>query len=189
MKKDFFIKNMVCDRCIKVVREELEAAGFDVTQVELGKVTLQVEKEEAINDKLNSILTKNGFSLLATTNEQVVEKVKVTILSLFKELPLQLEEKLSEYLSRKLHLEYSKISKLFSYTEKITIEKYFIKVKIEKVKELIQVGELNFTQISQLLDYSNVNHLSSQFKNETGMSLTKYKAMDQNFRNPLDQIV
>lgn len=189
MEKDFYLKNMVCDRCIKVVREELEAAQFDVIQVELGKVTLQVEKDETINDKVNSVLTKNGFSLLTKINEQVVEKVKVTILSLFKELPLQLKEKLSEYLSKKLHLEYSKISKLFSYTEKITIEKYFIKVKIEKVKELIQVGELNFTQISQLLDYSNVNHLSSQFKNETGMSLTQYKAMDQNFRNPLDQIV
>ena len=102
MEKDFYIKNMVCDRCIKVVREELEAAQFNVTQIELGKVTLQIKKEEAINDKLTRILTRNGFSLLTKINQQVVEKVKVTILSLFKELPLQLKEKLSEYLSKKL---------------------------------------------------------------------------------------
>jgi len=81
------------------------------------------------------------------------------------------------------------LSRIFSYTEKITVEKYFIKLKIEKVKELIQSKQYNFTQISQLLDYSNVNHLSKQFKAETGMSLTKYKTLNQNFRNSLDQIL
>ena len=88
----------------------------------------------------------------------------------------------------KLNLEYSKISKIFSVTEHITIEKYFIKLKIERVKELIQLQEGNFTEISQLLDYSNVNHLSRLFKSETGMSLTNYKNNQKSIRNPLDQI-
>ena len=87
-----------------------------------------------------------------------------------------------------MSIEYSKISKIFSLNESITIEKYFIKLKIEKVKELIQLQENNFTEISQLLDYSNVNHLSRLFKNETGMSLTEYKNSQKNIRNALDQI-
>ena len=87
-----------------------------------------------------------------------------------------------------MSIEYSKISKIFSFNESITIEKYFIKLKIEKVKELIQLQENNFTEISQLLDYSNVNHLSRLFKNETGMSLTEYKNSQKSIRNALDQI-
>ena len=88
-----------------------------------------------------------------------------------------------------MNQDYSKTSKIFSFTEGITIEKYFIKLKIEKVKELIQIDEMNFTEISQLLDYSHVNHLSRQFKSHTGLSLTQYKSEHKNFRNSLDQIV
>mgnify|MGYP003676532935 FL=1 len=85
--------------------------------------------------------------------------------------------------------EYSKISKVFSLNEGITIEKYFIKLKIEKVKELVQGKELNFTEMGQLLGYSHINHLSGQFKNQTGMSLTAYKSQQKNFRNSLDKIM
>jgi len=60
---------------------------------------------------------------------------------------------------------------------------------MEKVKELIQLQENNFTEISELLNYSNSNHLSRQFKSETGMSLTDYKKLQKNDRNPLDQIM
>jgi AraC-like DNA-binding protein len=62
-------------------------------------------------------------------------------------------------------------------------------LKIEKVKELVQAKELNFTEMAQLLDYSHINHLSGQFKSETGMSLTEYKSQQKNFRNSLDKIV
>ena len=75
---------------------------------------------------------------------------------------------------------------MFSVTEKLTIEKYFIKLKIEKAKELIQAKELNFTEISQHLDYSNMNYLSRQFKNETGLNMSAYKDLNKNFRISLD---
>ena len=104
-------------------------------------------------------------------------------------LPIDLEKNLSVHLSSLMHRDYSKMSKVFSTTEGLTIEKYFIKLKIEKVKELIQMQRYNFTQISQLLDYNHINHLSRQFKNETGMSLSKYKSEQKNFRNPLDKII
>lgn len=110
------------------------------------------------------------------------------MINLLNNLPVS-NEKLSDILSGELNQEYSRISKIFSYNEKITLEKYFIKLKIEKSKELIHNKELNFTEISQLLNYSNLTHLSNQFKTETGMSLTAYKALENNFRNPLDQII
>lgn len=133
-------------------------------------------------------MESNGFYIIAGDNFKLVEKTKLILINLLNNLPLSTHERLSEIISDEIHQEYSRVSKIFSYNEKITIEKYFIKLKIEKVKELIQNREFNFTEISQLLNYSNLTHLSNQFKTETGMSLTEYKTMEKNIRNSLDQI-
>ena len=74
-------------------------------------------------------------------------------------------------------------------TEDTTIEKYFIKLKIEKVKELVQANQHNFTEMAQLLNYSHLNHLISQFKSETGLSLSQYKTHQENNRKTLDEIL
>jgi AraC-like DNA-binding protein len=85
--------------------------------------------------------------------------------------------------------DYSSISKVFSQSEHITIEKYFLKLKLEKVKELIQDNSYSFSQIASMLDYSSINHLSGQFKQVTGLSMSEYKGLVQTDRKPLDKIV
>ena len=188
MIQDFYIKNMVCNRCIKVLQDELREQKIELLDIELGRIKLNIQDSKD-KETLVSILENNGFLLIDSPEKQLVEHVKIELIKLLKNLPLDLSRKLSVYLEEKLNKEYSKISKLFSITEGITIEKYFIKLKIEKVKELIQNQEHNFTEIGQLLNYSNINHLSRQFKSETGMSLTDYKSEQKNHRTPLDRII
>ncbi|WP_432413108.1 helix-turn-helix domain-containing protein [Rasiella sp. SM2506] len=188
MEKDYFIKNMVCDRCIKVLKNEIEAKDIKLTDIELGRIRLEL-KDDTTLAIFKDILDKNGFSLINSTEVKLTEQIKITLIRLLDYLPIELEGKLSVKLAESIGIDYSKMSKVFSFTEGVTIEKYFIKLKIEKVKELIQANELNFTEISQLLDYSHINHLSRQFKTETGMSLTQYKNEHKNFRNSLDQII
>lgn len=180
---------MVCDRCIKVIRNELKAEGVDILEVILGRVIIKTEDENSDMQKLIKVLAENGFVLIESPEAILSEAVKIELIKLSVKLPLKIEGTLSQYLSEKLNSDYSKISKIFSITEKITIEKYFIKLKIEKAKELIQSPEYNFTEISHILDYNNMNYLSRQFKSETGMSLTEYKGLNENFRNSLDQII
>ena len=179
---------MVCGRCVKVLRSEIEKLGIHLIEIELGRLRLDIKNDDDL-EAFRTIIHDNGFELIKTTEDKITEQVKVELIKIMEDLPLDLNEKLSVHLAEKLYQDYSKISKVFSFTEGITIEKYFIKLKIEKVKELIQDQERNFTEISQLLDYNHINHLSRQFKNETGMSLTDYKKEQQNFRNPLDQII
>jgi AraC-like DNA-binding protein len=138
---------------------------------------------------IRKVVESNGFNIIDDDNFKLVEQIKLVMIKLLDQLPLKASEKLSETIAKELPYEYSRISKIFSYSEKTTIEKYFIKLKIEKAKELIQNKELNFTQISDLLNYSNLTHLSKQFKMETGMSLTEYKSLDIKFRSSLDQII
>jgi len=179
---------MVCDRCIKVLKDEIRKLKIGLLDIELGRLRLDIDEIEQLN-LLTEILERNGFALITSTEDKLTEQVKIELIKLLNVMPLEIDGKLSDFLADKLQKDYSKISKVFSITEGITIEKYFIKLKIEKVKELIQTPDYNFTDISQLLDYSNVNHLSKQFKSETGMSLSDYKDGRKNFRNPLDKIV
>lgn len=178
---------MVCDRCIKVLKNEIEAQEIQLEEIVLGRMKINIQSVEEMNI-LKNIIENNGFEIIESAEDKLTAQVKVLLIKILNKLPLELHEKLSTYLSKTMHQDYSKISKVFSFTEGLTIEKYFIKLKIEKVKELIQTQDKNFTEISQLLDYSHINHLSRQFKTETGWSLSQYKTEHRNFRNPLDQI-
>lgn len=164
---------MVCNRCIKVIQTEIEILGIALRNMELGLIIFE-EKSKNDFDQIKKILEDNDFSILLAKDQQLVEQVKIELIKLLQKLPLQLEKTVSKHLEQTLNVEYSKISKLFSVTEHITVEKHFIKLKMEKVKELIQLQKNNFTEISQLLNYNNVNHLGRPFKNEIGMSLTSY---------------
>lgn len=188
MIKEFYIKNMVCERCIKVLKNEMEAQNLVLKEIELGRIQLEVDDRDIL-PILKSIVRKNGFELIDSIEDRLTEQIKIQLIKLLERLPLELQENVSTHLVKTMHQEYSKMSKIFSVNEEITIEKYFIKLKIEKVKELIQAQEKNFTEISQLLDYNHINHLSRQFKSETGVSLTEYKKGQKNLRNSLDQIV
>ena len=101
---------------------------------------------------------------------------------------LQDRQNLSEYLQDKCHREYSFLSKLFTELQGISIEKYSIQQRIERVKELLFYDELSVSEIADKLHYSSVAHLSTQFKSQTGLSPTQFKMMKGNKLKPLDEI-
>ena len=95
---------------------------------------------------------------------------------------------LSEVLSRELKHDYNYLSNLFSEVEGVTIEKYLIAQKIEKVKELLVYDELSLSEIAYKLNYSSVAYLSNQFKKVTGLTPSHFKQIREDKRKPLDQV-
>ena len=81
----------------------------------------------------------------------------------------------SKYLEQKIGVNYGYLSRLFSQQMGITIEKYLIRQKIEKVKEFLKYEDMSTEEIAYRLDYSSVAHLSKQFKDITGMTITEFK--------------
>lgn len=187
-KQELHIRNMVCPRCVMVVRETLQKVGYEVHEVELGRAV--VESDDSISStELNEKLNEYGFELIEGKNQQLVEQIKTLLIQYVEGLEEQEEApKLSDYLSGKLNQNYSSLSSIFSESEDTTIEKYLIHLKIERVKELLSYGELTLSEISYKLNYSSVAHLSGQFKKITGMSVTDYKKARDSFRKPLDRI-
>ncbi|WP_121665513.1 helix-turn-helix domain-containing protein [Mesonia aquimarina] len=186
MKKEFYIKNMVCDRCKMVVQQIAERFHVEAEEIQLGKVILNISPD--FNQiEFGTALKKDGFELMQHPEIQLTEAIKVELIHLIENN--NSEENSSSYLANRLHKDYSLLSKTFKKIEGQTIEKFFIKLKIEKVKEFIQMNKLSFSEIAYQLNYNSINHLSNQFKNLTGMTMSEYKNSQDWNRIPLDKIV
>jgi YesN/AraC family two-component response regulator len=184
------IKNMVCPRCIRVVKEELENLGYKTTIERLGLAIIEYSGDPPDTDEINKILKKNGFELLIDKNAKIIDNIKTLIIDLIYQDRLEnMNTNLSDYLVQKLNHDYSFLSTLFSSVESITIEKYFILQKIERVKELLIYAELTLSEIAYRLGYSNVQYLSNQFKKITGMSPSRFKSLRGRTRYTIDKIV
>jgi YesN/AraC family two-component response regulator len=183
-----YIKNMVCDRCILVIKQQLENAGIAYNSVNLGEVELDAEPSQEKLALLNKNLTAIGFELLDDKKDKLVEKIKNIIISLIHRSEDSRNKKMSAILEERLQLEYHYLSNLFSSMEGITIEKYTIRQRIEKVKELLTYNQLSLSEIAEQMDYSSVQHLSQQFKKETGLTPTKFRELKENIRKPLDKV-
>jgi AraC-like DNA-binding protein len=183
-----FIKNMVCQRCKIAVKSELEKLGLNPISVELGEIEISDKSIAPIKNELRQRLEAIGFFLIDDKKSKIIEKIKTLIVELVHQQDNNLTTNLSEYLSSKLLQDYSKLSNLFSEVEGITIEKYFIAQKIEKIKELIMYDELSLSEIALKLNYSSVAHLSNQFKKATGFSPSFYKSLKAKKRKQIDDV-
>ncbi len=191
MKKTLHIKNMVCNRCIKVVREELEKLDYTIEKIELGELVITSDKKKFQLDKIKKSLEENGFELIGSRNANIIERVKILIIKLIhhNSTENQSDINLHDEIIKDAGLSYQYVSSLFSSMEGITIEKFIIHQKIEKVKELIVYDELTLSEIAYRLGYSSVQHLSNQFKKVTGLSPSYFKKLKSKKRKSLDRIL
>ena len=183
-----YIKNMVCKRCKMLVKSTIEKLGLHPIQVDLGEVVLQESDISAVKKQLSLDLQVLGFDLLDDKKTRTIEKVKNRIVELVHSHDDKLQITLSEYLTQELHQNYSALSNLFSEVEGITIEKYYILQKIEKVKELLVYDELSLNEIAFQLNYSSASYLSNQFKKVTGLTPSHFKKFRTIKRKPLEEL-
>jgi AraC-like DNA-binding protein len=169
-----YIKNMACESCKTVVRDELRKLHLKYTRIEFGEAEIVENITDLQKEKLNNRLKKSGLELLENKNAILIEKIKINILEFIKH-PKKV--KFSVYLSEKMNYDYKYLSNLFSAVQATTIEQYMIITKIEQAKELILFDDLTLTEISHRLRYTSVAHLSAQFKKVTGLTPSHYKAL------------
>ncbi|GAB4120136.1 MAG: hypothetical protein OHK0057_26070 [Thermoflexibacter sp.] len=184
------VKNMVCDRCVGVLTKELQKEGFSVVNAKLGEIEIANQIGKEALEQIRNILKINGFELVEDRKQKIVEQIKTLVIELIhrnlEATPLLMNY--SAYFSEQLGFDYSYLSMLFSSYEGITIEKYIILQKIERVKELLTYGELTLSEIAYQMDYSSVQHLSNQFKKVTGLTPSEYKQQKNKSRKSLDKV-
>ena len=180
------IKNMVCPRCISAVSDLLVSEGVTVKSINLGDAEIEPELTDEQRLSLARKLHGIGFELLDDPRSQLVEQIRIAVqqwVRMDEERP-----KLSDYLSRHLNKDYSTLSKLFSEVRGVTIERFSILHRIEYVKELLCYSQLSTSEIAYRLGYSSPAHLSSQFKQVTGMTPKVFRELEKPGRTPLDAL-
>ncbi|KAA9357571.1 helix-turn-helix domain-containing protein [Larkinella humicola] len=185
-----YIKHMVCGRCKRVVRDILEELGIEVLRVELGEVETNELPATVSMEQIRQVLADNDFELLEDRKTVVVEQIKTLIVNEVhhdrRERPEH--QNLSDFLTQKIGYDYSYLSHLFSAIEGMTIEKYVIAQKIEKVKEYLLYGELTLSEIAWRLGYSSTQHLSNQFKQVVGLTPGDFKRTGLAYRTEIDKV-
>ena len=179
---------MVSNRCKMAVKEELRKLNLHFILVDLGEIEIMenVSKEELELFKAGLIAT--GLELMDDKKAVLIEKIKNVIIEMVHHSDEVLKVNFSDYLSEKLHHDYTYLANLFSEVQGTTIEQFIISHKIERIKELIIYGELNITEIAWKMNYSSVAHLSNQFKKMTGLSPSHFRNLKNKRRTPIEEI-
>ncbi len=172
-----YIKNMVCPRCIRTVDRLLTEVGVAVKNVQLGEAELAASPNAELLTLVRQALEADGFELLDDRNSRLVEQIKNLIIDEIHHVAGKKPATMnfSDFLARETSHEYSQLSKLFSVAEGVTIEKYIIAQKIERVKELLVYDERTLGEIAWQMGYSSTQHLSNQFRQVTGSTPTQFK--------------
>jgi AraC-like DNA-binding protein len=164
-------------RAMSEVRVAMENFGLHPVITELGEIVMEDTLPVSKYNSLRELLSRNNFELIDDKETIIIEKTKHAIIQMIHnpdELP---GSKYSEYISRKLCINYTYLSKLFSKINHVTIEHFIIAQKIERVKQFLLFGDLTLSEIAWKLRYSSTAHLSAQFKKVTGLTPSRFRKL------------
>jgi len=117
-----------------------------------------------------SILEKTGSSSILASNS-FVELIKSYLCdNLYKSLTL-------DTLCKKFSVSKSNLCKKWKEHSEIGIIDYFISLKVNEARRLLEEGKISVTQIADMLGYSTIHHFSHSFKKFTGISPSEYKKL------------
>jgi len=183
-----YIKYMVSNHCKIAVKAELKNLGLHFIVVDLGEVEIMEELSPSQRAQLKAALLCAGFELMDDKRAILIEKIINVIIEMVYHTSELIKINFSDFLSEKLNHDYTYLSNIFTEVKGITIQQFIITHKVERVKELIMYNELNLTEISYLLNYSSVAHLSNQFKKITGLSPSHFKQLKDKKRITIEEI-
>lgn len=189
IQKKLYIKNMLCSCSIKLLEIYFKQNNIETISIKLGFAEIKYNTQEIQLKDIEKIIAEAGFELITNREIKIVEQIKIAVQELIHEMNnTDSILRKSEYLVEKTGMNYRYLSNLFSSYEPVTLEKYIILNKIEKIKNLIDSEEYTLSEISYMMDYNSVQYLSNQFKKETGMSVSEYKNSDRSSKKALDRL-
>lgn len=180
---------MVCPRCVESVSSITESLKLPVRDISIGSIDFERKLSERELEQLSDQLKRKGFELVTDRETELANRVKSVLIEYLSDLEDgSAPEKISTYIASKLHFNYSYLSHLFAQKEGETIESFLIKLKIERVKELISYRRFTLSEIAHKLKYSSVQYLSNQFKKVTGQTVTEYRKNGSGSRISIDKL-
>jgi len=140
-----------------------------------GEIEFQEKLAPEKQEEIREVLNKYGIEIIENQKTILIQKIKDAIIEMVFDENTTVNVKSSVYLAEKLGHSYGYLSNLFSEVTYTSIENFIIMQKIEYTKQLIIKNQLSLTEIAFQLNYSSVAHLSTQFKNTTGITPSAFQ--------------
>ena len=158
----------------KITEDKLNELGIKYKIVGFGEFDFLEKIPEHKLQEITAVFGTYGIEIVENQKSVLVQKIKDAIVDLIhNEQPINVKS--SVYLSEKLNHSYNYISNVFSDVTYTSIENFIIIQKIELAKQLIISDQFSLTEIAFRLNYSSVAHLSTQFKNTTGITPSAFQ--------------
>lgn len=185
------LKNLTSTSGVKLIEMFFKNhTDIDIHYVRLGQLAVYYNSENTSIQQITILLKEElGFEIIENKELQIIEKIKIAAIELihYSNNTNSLIRN-SDYISQKLQLPYEKLSKIFSIHTKKTLENYILGLKIEKIKFLILSNDYSISEIAYMMEYSSVQYMSNQFKKNTGLTLSEFKANPFPHLIPIEEI-
>ena len=174
-----YIKNMVCNRCKTTVKAELDKLGIQYESVKIGEVVTKNDITQNQRLQFSAAMQRCGFDLIEDHKNLLIEKLKKSIKDLEHYSDEDLKTSFMDLIRLSVGDNFISLNKLFAEIEGVTIEKFIIKRKIERIKEFLVYEDFNLDEIVAKMHYSSTAALSRQFKRETGLTPSHFWQLRQ----------
>lgn len=184
------LRNLISRAGLLLIELSLKGAvGIDLHYARLGEVAIYYEADNVTIERIHALFQELGFEVILDQEEALLEAIRLAAIELihYANNTNSLIRN-SDYISEKLGMPYDKISRAYSKKTGNKLEQYLIRLKIEKAKDLILSGSFSLSEVSYMLGYSSVHHLSNQFKKTTGLTVSQFKEMSDPPRIALEDI-
>lgn len=159
----------------RVIDEKLTELGIKYRMLNFGEIEFLEGVPPKKMQAFNAVLKDYGIEKIENSKVILVQKIKDTIIDMVLNDQGNINVKSSVYLSEKLGHSYGYLSNIFSEVTYTSVENFIILQRIEQAKLLMLNTDLSLTEIAFRLHYSSVAHLSTQFKNTTGITPTTFQ--------------
>lgn len=183
-----FLGNMLSDCCTRLIDMLLRDAGFLLSEARLGEIVVAFDPKTQSIKEAEQLLSEEGFPVLLDRDQRIVMQIKQAVIDLVYYSTYNAMVRNSDYLVERFDMSYPYMSQLFSRVENLTLEKFIIHHKIERVKQLLQEGNLTLSEIAFMMGYSSVQYLSTQFKNVAGVSVSDFKKDPAQHRVSIERV-
>jgi len=174
------VKGMVCNRCKTTLETEIRKLGHLSVSITLGKVVFTTPLSDLEYQSVSSAIAGLGFETISSRQSRLILRVKEVVETLFEESTRpDSRVRFSLFISEAIRTNYDSISEAFSEHEGMTLERYVIQRRLEKVKELLVYTEHTLTGIAYLTGFNGLSHLSRQFKELTGLSPSYFRSIQR----------
>ena len=172
----FYVRGMICSRCILLVERLVRRLGLTPVHVELGEVRIMEETTAIPWAALTDELAALGFALLQPLTRRLAHQLEALVADLLRTAPQQIRANGVSRLAELLGCRLPQLRAVCRVELGTDLPRYLARRRVESVQALlISRPRMPIRDVARRLGYSSQAHLCRQFRSITGLPPTVWR--------------